>query len=645
MMRMLIATLAISVSSTTWAEPQAPQDFCKTYPSSALCKSGAAECSVCHTTAPGLNAFGSDLSDALGGNKNGAAFSAALSAALKSIESRDSDQDGSKNGDEILAGTLPGLASSKPAAHGDAANQAPPASCEERSQAAGMNLCGRDQVFVFKRISRDICGTSPTYSELESFKRLSINAQETALNEQVAVCMQGEYWRGKEGVVWQVGYTKIGPSRVIKAGEDGGTIALADYYDDFNLWMYYNLDGRDVRNILTAQHYVVRTDGPTTYTAVEEMPLSEYATGFPSLFTAFAPVTHADGAKQLVQQFVRKSERAGLLTTNWAAASRTMFTTTPRTAASQAMRIFLGVDLAKSEGLVGLPASAPANFFQDYDNKGVMEPACAYCHLTLDPATYPFHQFNGLSPIVLGMDLLSAIGSTDSTSTTQTTEEVDRDCPSGIRGAICRKREEPRELEISSTLKQRLGQIILDGLLTIDAATGEPRICGLQSQVESLFASGASGGMSQGGDAGGIDLSTALSGGVTFPPELLAIFEAIGKCSTTMIPGSHHVNRLALLAPSFKETEPNLTQQPATGYLMGQPVKNVAEWGRVAANSDQFAQQMVRTYWFYFLGRMPSTPVELKEFETLWKSLKSADKYSIEAMIHRFIKTEAYGAP
>ncbi|MCK6519667.1 hypothetical protein L6R46_31985, partial [Myxococcota bacterium] len=52
---------------------------------------------------------------------------------------------------------------------------------------------------------------------------------------------------------------------------------------------------------------------------------------------------------------------------------------------------YLGYDIALLEGLSDVPGE-PA----DYDNKGVGEAACAACHATLDPLTYPFSRYEGI---------------------------------------------------------------------------------------------------------------------------------------------------------------------------------------------------------------------------------------------------------
>jgi hypothetical protein len=55
-------------------------------------------------------------------------------------------------------------------------------------------------------------------------------------------------------------------------------------------------------------------------------------------------------------------------------------------------RAYLGLDIAKQEGLVSV-----ANEPRDYDAKGVTAQACAACHATLDPLSYPFRNYNGLT--------------------------------------------------------------------------------------------------------------------------------------------------------------------------------------------------------------------------------------------------------
>jgi hypothetical protein len=80
-----------------------------------------------------------------------------------------------------------------------------------------------------------------------------------------------------------------------------------------------------------------------------------------------------------------------MMTTQWFLSTNTMFAILPRNTAAQAYRAYLGLDIAKSEGLVPV-AGEP----RDVDNKGVTAPACAVCHSTLDPLAYAFSAYNGL---------------------------------------------------------------------------------------------------------------------------------------------------------------------------------------------------------------------------------------------------------
>jgi hypothetical protein len=87
---------------------------------------------------------------------------------------------------------------------------------------------------------------------------------------------------------------------------------------------------------------------------------------------------------------VPAERRAGMLTTRWNLVANTMFTDVPRTTAAQAYRAYLGLDIAKMEGLEPV-GGEPI----DYDDKGVDQEVCAACHSTLDPLTYPFSRYNG----------------------------------------------------------------------------------------------------------------------------------------------------------------------------------------------------------------------------------------------------------
>ena len=70
-----------------------------------------------------------------------------------------------------------------------------------------------------------------------------------------------------------------------------------------------------------------------------------------------------------------------------------MFTALPRTTAAQAYRSYLGLDIAKSEGLI----PPDGEVLVDYDDKGIEAAECAVCHTTLDPLSYPFSRYWGIA--------------------------------------------------------------------------------------------------------------------------------------------------------------------------------------------------------------------------------------------------------
>jgi hypothetical protein len=100
-------------------------------------------------------------------------------------------------------------------------------------------------------------------------------------------------------------------------------------------------------------------------------------------------------------------------------------------------------------------------------------------------------------------------------------------------------------------------------------------------------------------------------------------------------------NRLETL---FAGLSPNINMTPEAGYVMGKPVQNLREWGRVAADSEAFQLATVMDYWKLLMGA-PPTPEQNAEFTTLWQRLKTPNNYSVQKMLHELIKTEAYGAP
>ena len=109
------------------ARPQFPAIVQETYhphPGGTV-DAAAKACFLCHVAdgPPKLNPYGTDVRLAL----DAAHATVVTPAILHSIENKDSDGDGVSNGRELAADTLPGAASSKPAAGSAASTPAPPA--------------------------------------------------------------------------------------------------------------------------------------------------------------------------------------------------------------------------------------------------------------------------------------------------------------------------------------------------------------------------------------------------------------------------------------------------------------------------------------------------------------------------------------
>jgi hypothetical protein len=93
---------------------------------------------------------------------------------------------------------------------------------------------------------------------------------------------------------------------------------------------------------------------------------------------------------------------------------------------------------------------------------------------------------------------------------------------------------------------------------------------------------------------------------------------------------------------------PRVVETPEHGILLGKPVKDLLEWGQVAANSDPFAKKVVLDYWTVLVGRPPEAqPDDNAEYTQLWRGLKdkAVYDYRVEKMLHGLIFTNAYGRP
>ncbi|MCB9549482.1 MAG: hypothetical protein H6706_27075 [Myxococcales bacterium] len=287
-------------------------------------------------------------------------FAAALPDALAAVADGDSDGDGFANRAEVEAGTRPADAASRPGV-------GPAPGCTSANP--DWDVCGYDAPYAFRKLHLDVCGASPTFEALTAFRALGPDAQRAALGEALDACLATPFWQGRDGVLWQLGHAKIRPLQAVKSGLGAGPVPLANYDDDYGLFVWTQSGDRDAREVLTADYYVEVRENPTRY----------------RLVTARAG------------QNAGTNHRAGMLTTRWFAVINTMFTPVNRTAAAQAYRAYLGLDIARSEGLI-----EPEAPLVDYDDKGVEAEACAVCHRTLDPLTYPFTRYHGITGVSTG---------------------------------------------------------------------------------------------------------------------------------------------------------------------------------------------------------------------------------------------------
>lgn len=363
---MLVAAGFLGLVTTAEARPEAPGIFCTKYPNAADCLGRVVECRMCHdsTYPPAWNSFGTELITLL---PSGVDFAQALPDALAAAEKQDPDGDGVSNLDEILGGTRPGDASSSWTA------PAPQTSPDNPSYAVDRY----DLAFAFRRASILYCGKSPTYEELAPFQKpgADANALREQLHARVTECLNASYWRD-EGLK-RLADDRIRPAK--SAGPDTKVLVynyrlvIGDYNYDYRLWVYALTGERDARDLLLAQYYVV-DDGKGGVTVQD------------------ATIPKPDDKAFAGGQVLEKEQRAGMITMQWFLVRNTMFSELPRTSAAAAYRAYLGMDIAKTQGLFPV-ANEPA----DVDKKGVGQPRCASCHSTLDPLAYAFAKYNGIA--------------------------------------------------------------------------------------------------------------------------------------------------------------------------------------------------------------------------------------------------------
>jgi hypothetical protein len=304
------------------------------------------------------NSFGEQVRTALHGSgaalDSSDAFALALRDTLPTLESLDADADGMSNAVELAQGTLPGdPASSMLAAAG---------ACPADPSAFPYQVCRYDAAFVLRKLLLDFCGHSPSFEQIQQLEAAPAEAQRETLHTALDACLQTPYWRGRDGVLWRLAHPKVRPAAFGDSAYADDPSMGADYEQDYQLFVYTQIDGHDARDVLLGQYFVVSAGD--TYQRVDER----------------------------AGQSVPVERRAGMLTTLWFLLFNSMFTALPRTAAAQAYRAYLGYDIALQQGLF------PVNDEPvDYDLKGVTQAECAVCHSTLDPLTYPFRNYDGIS--------------------------------------------------------------------------------------------------------------------------------------------------------------------------------------------------------------------------------------------------------
>lgn len=389
---------------STQAKVVGPSTFCQTYPDVADCNGQLPSCNYCHVSTDPVvwNSFGEDLKDALvaygssvppGFYNYGDHYQLYLPIVLPTLEDVDSDCDGLTNYAEMLFGTNPGLAQS--------VWVDPPA------PTGGPNPWYKvgqyDHTFAFRRVSTVFCGKSATYDEIQAFLEGADPATpegKTLLNTRIDVrldsCLQSTYWR--KNALRSMADKRIRPLKVA-AVDSSICLILADYEWDYRLWEWIMTEDRNMQELLTAQYHVDEGDeGQLVKVGLPSEPFGgivfppELDPALPSSYCPNAPTTLKYQYPFGPGQPLLPERRAGMITTQWFLMIHTMFSAMPRTTAAQAARSYLGFDVAHSQGLN--PTSGEP---LDVDNKGVDEAPCSYCHSTLDPLSYAFAYYNGIS--------------------------------------------------------------------------------------------------------------------------------------------------------------------------------------------------------------------------------------------------------
>jgi len=97
----------------------------------------------------------------------------------------------------------------------------------------------------------------------------------------------------------------------------------------------------------------------------------------------------------------------------------------------------------------------------------------------------------------------------------------------------------------------------------------------------------------------------------------------------------------------FDANRPSWSTDGLSPSLLGESLVDidqhgVVNWGATAVESDAFRRTVALMIVRHALGEV--TPYEEADLAALWQGLP-ADGWSVDAMIHRFVDTESFGAP
>jgi hypothetical protein len=375
------------------AKPGGPVEWCLSYPSAEMCQGQTPTCKLCHTST-GYNVAWNDYGSAVYGelynvdptyDSSDSAFNDLVGQAALNIESQpaDHDGDGLTTLEEILLGTHPG----------DAEDYFFPSPSPIGDENPNYQVGEYDPNVAYTRTMVAFCGRSPTYGEKEAFKVAAdqVEVIETTLDN----CMRSDFWRNE--ALPQLADDKIRP------------IPRFEFWDwDYRLWRYANLPpcpvndlgcgdslDRSARDLLTGDYHVrepqegmlIKDPDNGQAPAVPQSCDQNNPCGYDEVCSPGGVCVLPFGYQSLGDA----NRRAGMITTKWYHFVYTMFSAMPRTSAAQALRAYLGTDIARQEGLVYQEGEP-----RDLDEKGVANTGCLECHMRLDSATYVFASYNGI---------------------------------------------------------------------------------------------------------------------------------------------------------------------------------------------------------------------------------------------------------